>query len=383
MDAFFAAIEQRDNPTYRNKPVIIGADPKEGKGRGVVSTCSYEARKYGIHSAMPISIAYKKCPQGIFLRGNMAKYAQVSDEIYDIFCEFTPKVEPVSIDEAFLDITGSFHLFKTPRNTCIELKRKIKAETDLTASVGMAPTKMVAKIASDLEKPDGLVEVKKEKILEFLRPLDIQKLWGLGPKTAQSLRSLGINTIGDLAKQSKSKMDEMFGEHGLHLWELAQGIDEREVEADDEVKSVGNEITFPEDTDDDSIIETALMRLCEKVSLRLRKDELKGRTITLKIRTQGFNTFTRAITISSATNFVDSIFKAIKKLYKNFDSRGKKIRLVGVKVSNLMPQDEIDSIFETGITEKKTEKMHQAVEKIKDKFGYRAISRARSFKKKI
>jgi DNA polymerase-4 len=175
-------------------------------------------------------------------------------------------------------------------------------------------------------------------------------------------------------------MDDMFGEHGQHLWELARGIDEREVEADDEIKSIGNETTFEVDTNDDSVIKTALMRLCEKVSLRLRRQELKGRTITLKIRTEGFHTFTRARTLSSATNFVDSIFKAINKLYENFDRKEKKVRLVGVKVSNLISQDVVDSIFETGTGEVKKEKMHQAVEKIKDKFGYKAIRRGRSIK---
>ena len=168
MDAFFAAIEQRDNPSYRNKPVIVGADPKRGKGRGVVSTCSYEARKFGIHSAMPISTAYRKCPQGIFLPVDMEKYAQVSEEVCGVLCEFSPLVEPVGIDEAFLDITSSYHLFGSPRETCLRLKMRIKEETSLVASVGLAPAKMVAKIASDLKKPDGFVEVTQEGLFDFL-----------------------------------------------------------------------------------------------------------------------------------------------------------------------------------------------------------------------
>ena len=183
MDAFFAAIEQRDNPALRNRPVIVGADPKMGKGRGVVSTCSYEARKFGIHSAMPISFAYRKCPHAVFLPVNMKKYEKVSARIFRILSEFTPCVETVSIDEAFLDITGSFYIFGSPQKLCIQLKSRIKEETGLTASIGLAPTKMAAKIASDLKKPDGFVEVSREKLLDFLRPLSIRRLWGVGQKT--------------------------------------------------------------------------------------------------------------------------------------------------------------------------------------------------------
>ena len=397
MDAFFAAIEQRDNPTLKGKPVVIGADPKEGKGRGVVSTCSYEARKFGIHSAMPISIAYRKCPEAIFLPVDGKKYSEVSEEIYKIFYEFTPEVEPISIDEAFLDITGSFHLFGlprskssadenvsaldlergTPRGTCLLIKSKIKEKTGLTASVGLAPIKMAAKIASDLKKPDGFVEVEACGVLDFLRPLDIRKMWGLGAKSEIVFREMGINTIGDIAKRDANEIVEIFGKNGLHFWKLANGIDPRGIEVETEEKSVGNEITFAKDVTDDKKIKGALMRLCEKVSGRLRQDGIKGRTVTLKIRIEGFKTYTRAKSTDEATNFSDVLYKAIENLYNVFDTRKKRIRLLGVRVTNLQKANFKDSLF-TESRDKKRENIHKAVDKIKEKFGNEFIYRATS-----
>jgi len=375
MDAFFAAVEQRDNPALKGKPVVIGADPKEGKGRGVVSTCSYEARKFGIHSAMPISIAYRKCPKAIFLPVNGKKYSEISGEIYRIFYEFTPEVEPISIDEAFLDITGSFHLFGTPQKTCRLIKSRIKKATGLIASVGLAPTKLAAKIASDLKKPNGFVEVTEEGLLDFLWPLDIRKMWGLGEKSEVVFRRMGINTIGDIARKDMQDLADAFGKNGAHFWYLANGIDGRAVEAESEVKSVGNETTFEKDTLENTKIEAALMRLSEKVSTRLREGALKGRTVTLKIRLTGFKTYTRAVTISTPGNFTDMLYKEIKKLYNGFDTKGRKVRLVGVSVSNLSSADFCDSLFETS-TEKKTEKIHKAVDRIKKRFGTNSIRRA-------
>jgi len=376
MDAFFAAIEQRDNPSYRAKPVIVGADPKRGRGRGVVSTCSYEARKFGIHSAMPISTAYRKCPHAIFLPPDFEKYSRVSEDVYKILYEFSPLVEAVGIDEAFLDITASYHLFGTPSNTCIKLKERIKKGTGLTASVGLAPTKMAAKIASDLKKPDGFVEVTQQELLKFLWPLDITKLWGVGKKTAAALRSAGINTIGDIAHKSRNELIDMFGKSAEHLWELANGIDEREVQPEpEEAKSISNEHTFEIDTDNERKIKSTLMLLCEKVSRRLREDDFKGRTITLKIRLAGFETHTISKTIPQPTNFVDSIFKIIKQLYEDFPRKGKKVRLVGVKVSNLSVSEEQLTLFKEKI-DTKLEKIHKAVERINDKFGEGTVHRA-------
>ena len=375
MDAFFAAIEQRDNLTLLGKPVIVGADPKKGKGRGVVSTCSYEARKFGVHSGQPISTAYKICPKGIFLPVDSQKYAQASDEIYEIFYEFTPKVEMISVDEAFLDISGSHHLFGGPLETCKLLKSRIKERTKLTASVGLAPTKMVAKIASDIDKPDGLVLVSQDKVLDFLWPLDIDKIWGLGKKSKVIFNNLGIKTIGDLAKKDLGEVEQVLGKNGEYFWTLANGIDEREVETEEETKSISNEYTFAEDTGDKRIIDAALINLCEKVSSRLRQEDFKGKTITLKIRLEGFLTFTRAKTLDKPTNFMDTIYKTIKELLNKFNRKGKKIRLVGVKVSNFTFGQVQATLFEEK-DEQKQERMHQAIDKIKNKFGRGAIFRA-------
>ncbi len=377
MDAFFASIEQRDNPAYRAKPVVVGADPKGGKGRGVVSTCSYEARKFGIHSAMPISIAYRKCPHAVFLPPDMGKYEVASSHIYQVFYSFTPEVEPVGIDEAFLDITGSFHLFGTPLGTCLKIKSKIKKMTGLTASVGLAPTKMAAKIASDLEKPDGMVEVAKEKILDFLWPLDVRRIWGLGQKSEEILAGMGIKTIGDLARADIKNLKNILGKNGEYFWQLANGVDERTVDAETDAKSVSNETTFDLDTSDDVLVESALMALCEKVSARLRRDGLKCRTITLKIRLEGFFTYTRSLTVPEPTNFTDSLYKVIKDLYNNFSTRNKKVRLVGVRASNLASSDFQDSLF-TEQGDKKLEAIHGAVDAIKGKFGEDSICRAKS-----
>ena len=410
MDAFFAAIEQRDDASLRDKPVVVGSDPKAGKGRGVVSTCSYEARKFGIHSAMPISIAYRKCPHAIFVPVDMEKYSAVSGHIHKILYGFTPDIEPISIDEAFLDITGSYHLFGTstslsadgeqsrtigtPIETCLSIKSRIKKETGLTASVGLAPTKMAAKIASDLKKPDGMVEVTQEGLLDFLWPLDIRKLWGLGEKSEKIFRDMGINTIGDIAKKDPVQMQALFGKNGMDFWQLANGIDDRMVETDREAKSISNEFTFDEDTNDPEKIKSVLLALCEKVSDRLRREVLKGRTITLKIRLEGFQTYTRAYTIEAGTNHVDDIYQTIKNLYNNFDpstslrvngersrtidTKSKRVRLVGVKASNLKTSDVKDDLFAGNIDDRQ-EKVHKAIDRIKDKFGDGSIYRAAKF----
>jgi len=405
MDAFFAAIEQRDNPLYKGKPVVVGADPKAGRGRGVVSTCSYEARKFGIYSSLPISIAYRLCPQAIFLPVNMEKYLAVSRQIYNILNTFTPSIESISIDEAFLDITGSFYLFGGPPAACKLIKEKIKKETKLTASIGLAPTKMAAKIASDICKPNGFLEVTNEKLLDFLWPLPIEKISGLGKRSKEILNERGIRTIKDLAKQKKDYLVSVFGKSGEYFWYLANGIDNSEVCGQHEAKSISSETTFEKDTESRELIKRTLLMLSEDVSARLRQDKLKARTVTLKIRLTGFQTYTRAFTFSKATNFIDEIYKAAKMLYDKFTSskpersevakpersevakpersevakpeRGEvpKIRLIGIKTSNLIPQDEKDSLFDEKADRKK-ENMHKAVEIIKEKFGDKVIFRA-------
>ena len=376
LDAFFAAVEQRDDPRLRGRPVVIGADPKGGKGRGVVSTCSYEARRFGIHSAMPISQAYRLCPQAAFLPANGRKYRTVSKDVFKIFYDFTPHIEPISIDEAFLDISGSYHLFGSPRDTGMRLKKAIYEKTQLTISVGISSVKMVAKIASDFCKPDGLLEVKEGRVFEFLKPLAIERLWGVGSKTKRSLNLQGIKIIGDLAALSLPVLQERYGERGQHLYYLAHGIDFRTVQEEDDVKSVSHEHTFDRDTDDKEEILKNMLRLSEKVSRRLRRADLKGRTLTVKIRLKGFRTFTRACTFSERTNFTDTIYKEAKKVFFNFYKRGYKIRLIGVRVSNFHIPYMQDSLF-SDEGDKKLEQIHKVVDRIKDKYGERAIHRAR------
>ncbi|MDD5438945.1 MAG: DNA polymerase IV [Candidatus Omnitrophica bacterium] len=377
MDAFFASIEQRDGPSYRNKPVVVGADPKGGKGRGVVSTCSYEARRYGIHSAMPISVAYARCPHAVFLPVDMEKYESVSRQVYQILNDFTPDIETIGIDEAFFDITGSFHLFGSPADTCIMIKTRIRQETGLTASIGLAPIKMAAKIASDMRKPDGFVEVSREGLLDFLWPLDIGKMWGVGAKTLPLLHEMGIKTIGDLARRQPSELSGRFGASGAHFWQLANGIDDRNIEPGHEAQSVSNEITFDTDTSDKELLAGTLMYLSEKVSARLREDRLTGRTIMLKVRLKGFTTYTRAVTIPEATNYADSIYYKVTELWNRFYLHGSKIRLVGVRVSNLCRQDETGLLFEDS-GEHVQERIHGALDSIRQKFGEGLVYRARS-----
>lgn len=335
MDAFFAAIEELDNPAIRGKPVVVGADPKGGRGRGVVSTCNYEARKYGIHSAMPISQAYKRCPFAEYVPPRGRRYAEFSKKIFKIFYDFTPKVEPVSVDEAFLDVSGCTRLLGSHRKIAVDIKKRIFDELKLTASVGIAPNKFIAKIASDLEKPDGLVEVRPDGIRQFLWPLPISKMWGVGQKSEKQLNLMGIKTIGDLAKMPQSVAVKKLGKAGVHFWSLANGLDERNVEPYTAAKSVSLENTFGEDVGDEQKIHETIKALSDNVSRILRKKNYKGKTVTLKIRLEDFSTFTRA---HSFNEFIDSskiISQTCLNLFSEFNCEGKKIRLLGVAVSNL------------------------------------------------
>jgi len=376
MDAFFSAIEQRDHPQYRGRPVVVGADPKGGKGRGVVSTCSYEARAFGIRSAMPISHAYRACPSAIFLPVDMDRYEAVSGDIYRILAAFTPDIEPAGLDEAYLDITRTHHLFGTPRRTCERLKEAIRSATRLTASVGLAPTMMASKIASDLRKPDGLVVVDPSGLSEFLRPLDVRRLWGLGPKTEEALRRIGIRTIGDIAARDRAELIRLLGENGGRLWESANGIDDRAVSPPGPARSIGAETTFELDTADNDTIEAELVRLCEKVSRRLRAARVKARTITLKIRLSGFETYTRSVTRADPTDFFDDLYKEARELYNTFTRHGRRIRLVGVKASSLATH-RADRDFFAAAAEDRTEKTHRAIDRITERFGPGMVYRAR------
>ncbi|MEJ2053449.1 MAG: DNA polymerase IV [Calditrichaceae bacterium] len=375
MDAFFAAVEQRDHPEYRGKPVIVGADPRGGEGRGVVSTCSYEARKFGVHSAMPISRAYKLCPHGIYVWPNGRLYQQVSREIFNILYEFTDAVEPLSIDEAFMDVTGSVRLFGAGPEIAAKIKKRILDQVKITASVGVAPNKYLAKIASDLEKPDGLVVVEADKINEFLAPLDVSRLWGAGEKTQAALKKMGINTIGDLFQYPKEILEKKLGKIGDHFYNLAHGIDPRRVSTDELVKSVSNEHTFDTDVLNPDKLYRTLLQLSEKVGYRLRKKGLKGRTVHLKLRYENFSTITRNKTLDSVIDSTQILFSVIKELFeKNYQS-GRKVRLLGVGISGFLNEegDQL-SLFDKQV--KKHDRIDQLQDDLTNRFGKQIISRA-------
>src|SRR5579863_1122168 len=285
MDAFYASVEERERPELVGKPLIVGGTPQ---GRGVVAAANYAVRKFGVHSAMPTSTALRLCPQAIVLRPRLDYYAAVSEEIREILYRFTPLVEPLSLDEAFVDVTGSELLFGPSVEIGRRIKREIREALRLVASVGVAPNKFLAKIASDLEKPDGFVVVEPANVQEFLDPLPVGRLWGVGRVTGLALDKLGIRTIGDVRKMSLAVLQQHFGKAGEHLWCLSQGIDERRVVPDRETKSISHETTFSVDISDSEVLRAWLVELSEQVGCRLRRHNLSGRTVQIKIRLADF-----------------------------------------------------------------------------------------------
>ena len=377
MDAFFAAVEQRDQPGLRGQPVVVGADPKGGRGRGVVSTCSYEARRFGIHSAMPISEAWRRCPTAVYLPVRMEAYAQASDVLFKVLDEFTPDVEPVSIDEAFLDMSRSLHLFGTKLALAECLRRRIEAETRLTASIGIAPSKMVAKIASDLRKPRGIVIVEPGEAEAFLRPLPVGRLWGVGKRTQEALDRLGIRTIGDLAARPREELVRRFGTQGADLSDLAHGRDDRPVEAAGQAKSIGHENTFERDTRDPRLLASTLMELCEGVAFRLRRAGLRGRTVTTKVRFEDFTTLTRATTIESPVDAAARIYQIASTNLERVGMKGHKIRLIGVSVSGFERRTRQLGLFDgpprDAQRDEKQRLLADAIDRIKTRFGQDAL----------
>ena len=341
MDAFYAAVEQRDRPELRGRPVIIGADPKGGRGRGVVSTASYEARRFGVGSAMPISTAYKLCPAGVYLPVDMEKYVGVSKQIMAILRSVTDLVEPLSIDEAFLDVTASRRALGTGVEIARRLKEGIRSETGLTASVGVATCKLVAKIASDLEKPDGLVVVPPGTEAAFLAPLPVRRLWGVGPKTEEGLARLGVRTIGDLAALPADNLSRRLGTHGQDLLQLARGVDERPVLTESEAKSVGQEHTYEEDTADPARLRRTLLDLADGVGSRLRGSGLRGRTVTLKYRDETFHTVTRAETLAAPTDSGQTLFEVAWRLMHGVHGK-LRVRLLGIYASGFAAEGQLD-----------------------------------------
>jgi nucleotidyltransferase/DNA polymerase involved in DNA repair len=373
MDAFFAAVEQRDRPELLGKPVIIGADPKGGRGRGVVSTASYEARRFGVGSAMPISQAWRRCPHGVYLHPDMDKYARESERLMAVLRRVTDLVEPVSIDEAFLDVTGSARAFGDGATIARRLKEAIRAETQLTASVGVASSKLVAKIASDMQKPDGLVVVPPGTQAAFLEPLPVRRLWGVGPKLEELLARLGVVTIGDLARLDPTRLERRLGTHGHDLQRLARGEDDRPVAAEPwEARSLGQEHTYDRDLADRARLRATLLELADAVATRLRKHGLRARTITLKYRDEDFHTTTHARTLREATDSGSALFETVWTLFGEVH-RGKRVRLVGIYASHFGDERPQLELFAEPKQATPIDRLRDAVA---ERFGSEKITRA-------
>ena len=370
LDAFFAAVEQRDRPELRGKPVVVGVGG--GDDRGVVSAASYEARRYGIHSAMPLRTAAALGPDVVFVPVDGRKYASVSRQVMDILRRYTPAVEQISIDEAFLDVAGSEALLGTPVQMARSIKATIQAELGLTASVGVATTKLVAKVASDLRKPDGLVVVAPGTEAEFLAPLPISRLWGVGEKTAAALAELGVATIGDLAALPDDALGRRFGKQGAVLGQRARGIDPSPVSAADPARSISHEHTFDIDTADPEAIERTLLALSEGVAGRLRAGHVKARTIAVKVRDSSFSTISRQRTLPEPTDQTEAIFAAALELARP-QLYGIRVRLLGVAASHL-GQGEQMSLF---AQDERRRRATEAADAIRRRYGSKAIRRAR------
>jgi DNA polymerase-4 len=372
MDAFYAAVEQRDRPELRGKPVIVGADPR---GRGVVATASYEARRYGLHSAMPIGQAYRLCPEGIYLPVDMAKYARASAEIMTILGRFTPLVEPVSLDEAFLDVTGSRQLFGSGREIAAAIKAAIQTEVGLTASAGVAANKFVAKVASDLQKPDGLVEVAPGGEAGFLRDLPIARLWGVGPAAEESLAGLGVRTIGQLARVPRRLLQARVGAAtARHLLALAVGQDDRPVVPWEDPKSIGAEETFERDTSDLDRLRATLLAQADRVAAELRAVGCAGRTVTLKLRFADFRTLTRRDTAAAPTTDGGEIFRRAWDALARVP-RPQPIRLIGVSVSGLQCEGTPRQLALFGAPAR-AEAVGRLADELRARFGPDAVRRA-------
>ncbi|MEW6486430.1 MAG: DNA polymerase IV [Thermodesulfobacteriota bacterium] len=378
MDAFYASVEQRDHPAYRGRPVVVGADPKGGRGRGVVAACSYEARAAGVRSALPISQAWKLCPGAVFVRPRFERYAQISEAVFSVLRRYTDCVEPLSIDEAFLDVTGSERLFGEGAAVGRRIKDAVREELGLVASVGVAPNKFVAKVASDLEKPDGFVVVPPGAAGAFLAPLPLGRLWGVGPKTAERLMGVGLRTIGDVARLRPRDLAGLLGEGAEHLAALARGEDDRPVEAGEAAKSLGAETTFEEDVDDPEVVRRALLALADRVAGRLRRRRLRAGGVTLKFRDERFASCTRSAVLARPTDLGDELYREVLALLDRVPRSGGRVRLVGVTATRLRAEGEGSvqlGLFEAPGGGRRRE-LFRAVDALEARFGAGVVTRA-------
>lgn len=371
MDAFYPAVEVKDHPQLRGKPVIVGG----GRERGVVSSASYEARKFGVHSAQPMATAMRLCSHGIFLPVRMSRYKEVSRQVFAIFHRFTPLVEPLSIDEAFLDVTGVERLAGQPQEIALKIKQKVLEETGLTVSAGVAPSKFVAKIASDMDKPDGLTVVSPGMVREFLDPLPINKMWGVGKATQQVLARLGIQTFQDLRQMPIELLEKTLGKHGAAMHRLAMGIDDRPVEPERETKSIGHEETFVRDILDLEEARKELLSLTGRVARRMRREKVKGATISLKVKYSDFTQISRASTLDTSTDDSGDIYAVACQLLRKTEVGKRPVRLIGISLSKLTSTENgIQlSLFGPDRASLKRKELNTALDSICDKFGEKSI----------
>ncbi len=373
MDAFYASVEQHDNPELKGRPVVVGGSVKS---RGVVAAASYEARRFGIHSAMPMARAAKLCSNLIVLPVRMERYAEVSEKIHAIFEKFTPIVESVSLDEAFLDVTSSVNLFGSAEKIAIAIKNDIKEETGLTASVGVAPNKLLAKIASDLKKPDGLVIIAEDNKQEILDPLAVGKLWGVGKVTEKSLHLAGIYTIGQLRKKTVEQLKNIVGNFAEQLLEFAHGNDKSEVEPYRAAKSISTEQTFETDTDDKSFLLNVLLAEVETVAQRLRDNNIKARTFTIKFRYGDFQSITRSKTISEPDNSTAVLWCQCRNIFEQWylKERGP-LRLIGFEASHFATGDTGQMLLFGDDKNNKQKRLDETVDKIRKRYGDDSLKR--------
>jgi DNA polymerase-4 len=371
MDAFYPSVELLDNPALKGKPVIVGGS----RERGVVSSASYEARKFGIHSAQPIAKAKRLCPDGIFLPVRMSRYQEISKQVFAIFHRFTPLVEPISIDEAFLDVTGSIRLFGQPENIAKMIKQIILAETGLTISAGIASSKFVAKIASDIDKPDGLTVVYPDGVKDFLDPLPVEKMWGVGKRTRLLLSRLNINTFRDLRQTPVEVLEKKIGKHGVKIHLLAMGIDERDVIPEYDVKSIGHEQTFSQDIISVDAAKKELLVLSNKTARRMRHKGIKGKTITLKVKYSDFVQITRSTTLPETTDDGLEIYSVACRLLKKTEETKKPIRLLGISLSqfSLSGIGTQLSLFDQEQSSQKRQRLNAVLDSVYEKFGDKSV----------
>jgi DNA polymerase-4 len=379
MDAFYASVEEREQPGLRGKPLIVGGSPT---GRGVVSAANYEARKFGVHSAMPVSKALRQCPKLQIVRPRMKYYSEVSARIRQIFERYTPEVEPLSLDEAFLDVTGSRKLFGEADVIGKRIKDEIQNELNLVASVGVAPNKFLAKLASDLEKPDGFTVIRESQIQETLDPLSISRIWGVGKVTKRKFEAHGIVTFGQLRAIGLEQAQHLFGNVGEHFWRLSQGLDERRVVSERRAKSVSHETTFSIDVEDPEVLLARLLELTEQVAARLRRSHCKGRTVNLKVRYSDFHTITRSRSLERPSDSTDLLWKTVSTLMRTqLPGRKLDVRLIGMGVSNLERSTPIQlELFGDSEQSRRAEVEHQrldsATDRVREAFGFDSLKRA-------